>query len=223
MVLVIPETSARLSELARELAASQLVRTSTSELQSDPAARSELSGRIEELERQVAAEVERTFGPDHSEWHTGEARLDVKSWRDASSALSTLCDEHYAAAPSIKNELLNRRALSTSAARARRNLLEAMIRRGDVAQLGFEGNPPEISMYRSLLAAHGLHRQREGMWGFGAPKRALRRLWKEIDRFLADTEAGRRPLTELYDRLRRPPVRCQGRPAADHRCCRAAG
>ena len=205
VVLVIPETPARLFEFARELAASQLVRTSTSELQSDPAARSELSGRIEELERQVAAEVERTFGPDHSEWHTGEARLDVKSWRDASSALSTLCDEHYAGAPSIKNELLNRRALSTSAARARRNLLEAMIRRGDIAQLGFEGNPPEISMYRSLLAAHGLHRQREGMWGFGAPKRALRRLWKEIDRFLADTEAGRRPLTELYDRLRRPP------------------
>ena len=205
VVLVVPETSARLSELTHELAASQMVHASTPELQSDPTARSELNGRIEELERQVAAEVGRAFAPERSAWRTAEARLDIKSWRDASGALSTLCDEHYSGAPPIKNELLNRRALSTSAARARRNLVEAMIRRGDVEQLGFTSNPPEVSMYRSVLEVHGLHRRRDGVWCFGAPKRTLQRLWKEIDRFLADTEAGRRPLTELYDRLRQPP------------------
>ena len=127
------------------------------------------------------------------------------SWRDASSALSILCDLHYAEAPRIRNELLNRRGLSTSAAKARRNLVEAMILRSDVARLGFEGNPPEVSMYRSLLEAHGLHRRRAGAWGFGVPRPALKPLWKAIDGFLHDTEAGRRPLGELYDRLRRPP------------------
>ena len=204
-VVVVPETSVRLTELAHELAASQLVRTSTPELQADPTARSELNGRIEELERQVAAEVGRAFAPERSRWYTAESRLDIQSWRGASAALSTLCDRHYSGAPLIKNELLNRRALSTSAARARRNLVEAMIRHGDCAQLGFEGNPPEVSMYRSVLEAHGLHRLREGEWGFGAPKRSLRRLWKEIDRFLGDTEAGRQPLTALYERLLQPP------------------
>ena len=205
VVLVIPETSARLSQLARELAASQLVHTSTPELQSDPAARTELSSRLEELERQMAAEVGRAFDPRRSDWFTGGERLSVASWRDASSALSELCDAHYADAPPIRNELLNRRALSTSAARARRNLVEAMILRGDVVQLGFEGNPPEVSMYRSLLEAHGLHRQRAGEWGFGAPKPALQPLWNAIDGFLRDTEVGRRPLAELYDLLRHPP------------------
>lgn len=205
VVLVVPETAARLAELAHELAASQSVQTSTPALQSDPTARSELNGRIEELERQVAAEVGRAFAPDRSAWYTAEARLEVKSWRDASGALSTRCDEHFNGAPPIKNELLNRRALSTSAARARRNLIEAMIRHGDTAQLSFEGNPPEVSMYRSVLEAYGLHRQREGHWGFGPPKRSLQRLWNAIKRFLSDTEAGRRPLTELYDRLRQPP------------------
>ena len=205
VVLVVPEPSGRLPQLARELAASQLVRTSTPDLQSDPAARSELSARIEELERQVAAEVGRTFDPDRSEWFAGGERLNLESWRDASRELSDLCDAHYACAPPIRNELLNRRSLSTSAARARRNLVEAMILRGDVALLGFEGNPPEVSMYRSLLGAHGLHRRRQGEWGFGAPKRVLQPLWKEVDRFLGDTEAGRRPLTELYDRFRCPP------------------
>ncbi len=205
VVLVVPEASIRLSKLASELAASQIVRTSTPELQSDPAARAELSSRIEELERRLAAEVGRAFDPRRSTWFTDGARLDVSSWRDASCALSAFCDVHYADAPAIRNELLNRRTLSTSAARARRNLMEAMVLRRDAARLGFEGNPPEISMYRSLLEAHGLHRRRAGAWGFGAPKRALRPLWKAVDSFLRDTEAGRRPLAELYHLLRRPP------------------
>ena len=205
VVLVVPEASTRLTQITRELAASQFVRTATPELQSDPAARTELNGRIDELQRQIAAEVERAFDPRRSGWFTSGERLIAASWRDASSALSNLCDAHYADAPRIRNELLNRRALSTSAARARRNLIEAMILRRDVAQLGFEGNPPEVSMYRSLVEAHGLHRQRAGTWGFGAPTQALKPLWQEIDNFLRDTEAGRRPLAELYDRLRRPP------------------
>ena len=205
VVLVVPQPSERLPQLARELAASQLAQTSTPELQSDPAARSELSARVEELERQVAAEVGRTFNPEGSEWFAGGERLNLESWRDASRALSDLCDVHYDGAPPIRNELLNRRSLSTSAARARRNLVEAMIVRGGMPLLGFEGNPPEVSMYRSLLEMHGLHRRREGEWSFGAPKRLLQPLWREVDRFLADTEAGRRPLTELYDRLRCPP------------------
>ena len=205
VVLVVPEATERLAQLARELAASQLVRSSTPELQSDPAARTELTGRIEELERQVAAEVGRAFDPRRSDWITAGEHLAVASWRDASAALSALCKASYSAAPAIRNELLNRCALSTSAARARRNLLEAMILRGDAARLGFEGNPPEVSMYRSVLEVHGIHRRRGDAWGFGTPKPARRSVWTEIDRFLHDTEAGRRPLTELYARLRRPP------------------
>ena len=206
VVLVIPESLARLSRLARELAASQIVRTSTSDLQSDPVARTELSSRIEELERQLVVEVGRAFDPHRSGWYTGGGRLNIASWRDASSALSELCDVYYEDAPPIRNELLNRRSLSTAAARARRSLIEAMILHGDVAQLGFEGNPPEVSMYRSLLETHGLHCRRAESWGFGPPKETLRPLWDAIDEFLRDTEVGRRPLSELYDQLGRPPL-----------------
>ena len=205
VVLVVPESSVRLSQLVQELAASQLVRTSTPELQSDPAASTELTGRIEELDRQVASEVGRAFDPDRSEWFVAGERLELSTSRAVSRVLSALCDAHFSGAPPVRNELLNRRALSTSAARARRNLIEAMILRRDVAQLGFEGNPPEVSMYRSLLEQHGFHRRRGDTWRFVPPRRALRPLWKVIQEFLRDSETGRRPLTELYDRLRRPP------------------
>ena len=206
VVLVVPEASARLTQLTRELAALHLVRTTTPELQSDPTARTELSSRIDELQRQVAAEVERAFDPRRSGWFTGGERLIMASWRDASRAMSNLCDAHYGKAPAIRNELLNRRSLSTSAAKARRNLIEAMILCRDVEQLRFEGNPPEVSMYRSLLEVHGLHRRRRGgTWGFGAPRRQMQPVWKEIDAWLDETEAGRRPIEALYDRLRLAP------------------
>ena len=153
----------------------------------------------------MASEVGRAFDPRRSEWFVAGERLELSSWRAVSSVLSALCDAHFSGAPPIRNELLNRRALSTSAARARRNLIEAMILRREVAQLGFEGNPPEVSMYRSLLEQHGFHRRRGDTWRFGPPRRALRPLWTVVQEYLRDTETCRRPLIELYDRLRRPP------------------
>ena len=205
VVLVTPPAATRLAQLARELAAAEVVQTSTPALQSDPTARTELSGRIDDLGRQVAAELERAFDPSRSAWHSGGDHLRLRSWREAMRALSDLCDVSYDAAPPMRNELLNRRTLSTSAARARRNLLEAMILRRDEPHLGFDGYPPEVSMYRSVLDAHGFHRRRRGAWRFDRPKPEFDPLWREIDRYLADTEAGRRPLIELYDRLRQPP------------------
>ena len=205
VVLVTPAATTRLAQLARELAAAETVQTSTPALQSDPTARTELSGRIGEIRRQVAAEIEHAFDPIRSPWYSGGEHLRLRSWREAVRAVSDLCDASYGSAPPIRNELLNRSALSTSAARARRNLLEAMILQPRVPRLGFDGYPPEVSMYRSVLEEHGFHRRRKGGWSFGRPKRELDPLWREIERYFTDTEAGRRPLVELYERLRRPP------------------
>jgi hypothetical protein len=119
--------------------------------------------------------------------------------------LSDLFDQAYREAPAIKNELLNRRELSSAAAKARRNLLEAMIVRHDQPRLGFSGYPPEVSMYRSVLEEHGLHRQADGRWRFLEPGGAMRGVWGEIERFLEETENQRQALTELYDRLKHPP------------------
>lgn len=205
VILVTPDASNRLAHVALELAAAEVVQTSTPALQSDPTARTELSGRLDDLGRRLAGEIERAFDPGLSAWRSAGERLPLSSWRDATSVLSALCDAHYHAAPPIRNELLNRRTLSSAAARARRNLMEAMILKRNAERLGFDGYPPEVSMYLSLLKEHGFHRRRQGEWVFRRPTRDLDPLWREIDRYLSDTEAGRRPLDELYDRLRQPP------------------
>ena len=205
VVVVAPRAPGRLAHLARELAAGEFVQMSTPALASDNAARQELAGRLDEIERQLADEVDRVFDPAQSEWSVGGEPLQISSWRDASGALSDLCDACYGDAPPIRNELLNRHALSSSAAKARRVLLKAMIQHGSIERLGFEGSPPEVSMYRSVLEEHGLHSKRGNGWGFGKPKTRASVLWKAIDGYFAETECGRRPLGDLYERLRRPP------------------
>ena len=205
VIVVAPRAPGRLAQLARELAAAELVQASTPALASDKAARHELAGRLDEIERQLADEVDRVFDPVQSDWCLGGHRFTIASRRDASRALSDLCDVCYSDAPPIKNELLNRNALSTSAARARRVLLEAMIQRGDVEGLGFEGSPPEVSMYRAVLLEHGLHQRRGGTWSFGEPGKSAGALWKAVDEYFTGAQSGRLPLEELYERLRSPP------------------
>src|SRR5439155_5224350 len=129
------------------------------------------------------------------EWYSNSDRMPVKSSRELMAWLSDLFDLAYRAAPSIKNELLNRRELSSAAAKARRNLLEAMITRRSVARLGFVGYPPEVSMYRSLLEEHGIHRQVGDSWCFMPPDGSLRAAWNAIETFFAETEPQARRIT----------------------------
>ena len=57
----------------------------------------------------------------------------------------------------MRNEMLNRTAVTSQGAKARRMLLEAMIERGADADLGLEGYGPEVAMYHAFLKGTGLH------------------------------------------------------------------
>ena len=132
---------------------------------------------------------------------------------DLQPLLSRACDAAYPSAPPIKNELINRRQLSSTAASARRELITAMLTRAPDARLGIEGWPPEASMYVSVLEETGLHRPvsalpGETVWKFSPPPdpvSPLARVWAEIEEFLFRGELKPRPLTDLQHRLTRPP------------------
>jgi hypothetical protein len=85
--------------------------------------------------------------------------------------LSTLCDERFAEAPKIANELLNRNMLSSPAASARMRLIEGLFEKSDLQEFGLDTKkaPPERSMYLSVLQAGGLHVQSEKGWVLAEP------------------------------------------------------
>lgn len=214
VVAVLPEAVGDLEAACRELACLNWLRDHTPELAGDATARRELRARLAAAEKQVAAQIGRAFssgglGKVGARWYRGGKRVKLENSRKLHQFLSRVCDDVYSATPVWKNELANRRQLSSAAAAARRNLIEGMLERADQELLGIEGNPPERSMYDSLLRAAGLHRRQGEKWALFPPQRktnpGLSAAWKAITTFLNSCEAQKRPVSELFAILEQPP------------------
>lgn len=174
--------------------------------------RRELQSRRAIAEMRLSEEVNNLFSPDSNVakktiWFHRGIQQKVCDSRSLASFLSQICDIVYYHTPCLRNELLNRRFLSSAAAKARRNLIDLMISRGTEESIGMLGNPPEMSMYASVLRATGIHRQDGENWIFGAPETdpGLIDVWNAVEQFFADCELRRGPVIELFEQLQRPP------------------
>jgi hypothetical protein len=182
-------------------------------LQGDIVARREVKARLLYAEKGLESIIGRIFGlggerfdPTVSEWVQGGQIRCPQSAKGFSHWLSELCDAVFHKMPNLQNELINRDRLSSAAAKARRNLLEAMLTREEEVNLGFQGTPAEVSMYKTLLAASGFHRPRAGQWRFGGPSEEWSFVWRQIHQFLEATHIARRPIVELFSHLKTPPL-----------------
>lgn len=174
-------------------------------LAGDEGARREVAVRFRIAEEKLRHLLADTLDvPAISWWHGGEmyTHPSVRVFRHW---LSELCDATFVQSPSLHNELLNRRKLSSAAVSARRNLLAAMFAHESQETLGFTKTPPEVSMYRSLLSAGGFHQQVDNYYQFQAPSGAWQPVWEAMETFLFETRYARRPVLDLYERLEAPP------------------
>ncbi len=212
VLIAIPNESLSLRDAVRQLELLRWVQNNTPELQADAVARRELRSMLSIAERTVTSEVQRLFAPGETknqdtQWFHHGMPLKVLDVRRLSSFVSTLCDKIFDKTPILRNELINRRALSSAAAAARRNLVDAMIQKGSEPRLGFTEYPPEVSIYASLLEETGIHREGVHGYEFGPPKAksSFTGVWRAIETFLATCEVERRPVQELFARLQEPP------------------
>lgn len=217
VIVAIPRSIGLLQEAVVELARLRWVESNTPELDGDATARRELEARTTEAEQAVSDQLKSLFGeniaaPDGGGcawYHTGNS-IHIVTRRDLNEYLSTICDTVHHKAPIIRNELINQRRLSHSAARARRMLIAAMLERGDQANLGIKGYPPEMSVYLSLLSDTGIHRYESMEWGFHPPKSdddsRITYTWSAIETFLDECELERQRISNLYHRLEKPPI-----------------
>jgi hypothetical protein len=183
------------------------------ELASDAVARKEVRSRLLDARQRLAAVAGPTLGlpgyrfqPEACSWiHDGqeeriESPVALQRW------LSRVFEDTYSSAPGLHNELLNRQTLSSAASAARRNLIERMLTNGHEERLGIEGYPPEASMYESMLRAGGLHVEGKYGWKFRRASGTWRPAWDTIQAFLDEAQTMKRPLRDLIDLLKRPPV-----------------
>lgn len=216
VVIGIAQPAPRLLELLYELLALQWVYEHTPELRDDTVARREWRARRDDVERFIQQHLEIAFGSQQlaeavtCRWYHRGQEVTSQAGRRLAAFLSVVCDGLYEATPRLWNELINRRQLSSQAAAARRNLIEAMLTRPQQAALGINGYPPERSMYESLLRESGLHRQDEtGQWYFAPPSSddplGLGPTWDTIADYVFALPMSIRPLQELFERLKAPP------------------
>lgn len=181
-------------------------------LQGDPVARKEVKARRDHAQRKLISIAGDVFGlqggvfkPESSDWIKSGVRRNPTSTLEFQRWLSSLCDDIFQKSPKLHNELLNREKISSAAAAARRNLIQAMIEHEAETNLGITGTPAELSMYRSLLVEGKFHCQHNGVWRFDEPTEAWETIWRAMKDFLKNTANNRRPLPELIVILKKPP------------------
>jgi hypothetical protein len=192
--------------------------TNTGDLNSDRYAREEVSRFRTDAQNRLEQAVQGFVGLNRTSsrfqlaWFSQGEAVRLDSGRELLSYISELCDEAFPKAPHIHNELVNRRLLSSAAAAARMRLIELMFSSADQPGLGIDvsKNPPEKSIYLSVLRGTGLHHEKTpGRWALGEPDGAdpckVRNALREIQALL-EKHADRRLSVEILSQeLRRPP------------------
>jgi hypothetical protein len=209
VVVVATPAWRQIAEAALELAA-VLGALRRREVAEDRVARRELQERASLGRRRLAEQLANGFGPAQPDvrWYlpaTGEQR---DGCRGASRLVSELCDEIYGDSPEIRNEMLGRRELTSQGAKARRELLEAMIHHEPEAGLDLEGFGPERAMYEAVLRSSGLHgADREGRWAFGPPVSgsSLQPAWQAVSGLLDQAIDQHLNVKQLYETLQAAP------------------
>ena len=228
VLIAIPQSIDSLRDAVLELWCLGWVEENTPELAGDATARRELWARRTEAEQEVSEQLTFLFGGNIAvpqvgtgfmpngksnagscSWYHNGQPIRITSRRALNEYLSEICDSVYNATPILRNELINRRKISSQAASARRKLIGRMLDFQGQEKLGIDGYPPEMSIYLSLLFDTGIHRCVSGVWGFHPPntddKNQISPTWLEIESFLDECEERRQSVATLYRRLEQPP------------------
>lgn len=181
-----------------------------SDVQADRVARRELQDRADDARRRLLDRVSAHLHPTAPgvQFRLADTDQALPVGRGLSSLLSDVCDVVYSASPEISNEMLGRRELTSQAAKARRELLTAMVEYHDAEWLGMAGFGPEKAMYAALLRHPRIHRDvGKGIFGYHSPSRgSLSRTWGTMAQMVDRATRDHLTLDRLYATLMTPPI-----------------
>ena len=217
-LIAVPRPLNALAGVLHEMQKWEWVSTNTPDLNHDGYAANEVSNQLAAA-RLVLAKMIREFvglqqsdRPTDLQWFQSGSALKIHDGKELLTTLSRLCDEAYTLAPRVRNELINRRQLSSAAAAARMRLIERVFLHSTAERLGMPAGktPPEFSMYLSVFIETGLHRKEGGAWRLQEPNEGFDpQQVRPAFTFLLDTlrdAAGRRVrISKLVEELRSPP------------------
>lgn len=204
----LPNDLAELEAAAREAAAVGLALEDPAAAD-DWVARRELGERMAQTRAALDRALASAFDADACRWVLTEDGASLAGGR-GSAPLSDAADRAYPRTPAVRNEMINRTALTTQGSKARRTLLEAMIERGGETDLGITGYGPEMAMYQALLKRTGIHgfdgRNEEMVFRSPADDESLQPAWELLESEFKRAKNRRINLRHIYAALLSPPI-----------------
>ncbi|MEI7184830.1 ATP-binding protein [Pectobacterium carotovorum] len=185
-ILGVPQNSSIILSLGKELIALNIVKENLGGLlEGDSVARREVDARLDAIKIRIEEELKKTIAS--AKWFVnGKWSNDV----NIHVLASRLAEFRFHNTPIIRSEIMNRNKLSSSAAKARRELMHKMINNERFENLGLEGYPAERGVYEIVLKKTNLHKKNiENNWSFLPPggngKCRLHTLWVETDKLFS--------------------------------------
>ena len=218
VVVGVPRHVGRLSEVALDVRALQLLRQDTSLLAEDPLAESEIAQMTDDAQGYLSHQLSRMFqpSPEGPEYLSGQDFHEISSPKELRQLLSKIMREVYPLTPRVKNELIVRRRLRPAIVNSRKKLILAILERSGTENLGIEGYRPDMSMFRTVLLLTGLYRcdrqlsdDEDSVWRYVVPQEladpGLRDAWRHLRDYLTVPENRPKPLADLVSMLSSPP------------------
>jgi hypothetical protein len=190
-----------------EYAALQNINKNKKELLTDGVARKEVNNRLHIAKETLRLYLDNSFDITKCKCYIAGNHETFPNIASFNRRLSDIFDEIYSKGPMLWNELINKRELTSQGAKARRELLEAMLNNSDKERLGLKGYGPDSAIYNSVLLNTGIHYFNGEKWELRAPQQqsGVYHIWEVIDNFCKDSIDAPRSLDMLYDLLHKPP------------------
>ena len=205
-----PKNADRIEDLVGELAALEYVRKNSQQLDGDDIATREIASRTQATRSMLSDELRESF---HSAtWHyahDGHTRKHTSA-EGLSHLASEIADDIFTNSPIVHSELINRDELSSSAAKAQRGLLHAMLNNASQENLGYTSFSADAGLYHTVVRALGLHREKKGVWRFTEPggnvkSASMAPVWEAARELFANSE-DIVSLSDLYKVWQAPPL-----------------
>lgn len=201
--IAITPHSKELRDISIELISLEYIQKNSQALSGDKIARKEIESKISLRKNQLNKLAESSL--INSDWYFEGSNHGRLSSSDINSLSSNIAEKTFPKVPKIKSEIINKDKPSSSANAGLNILLKRMVFNEGEENLGIEGYPLEMGLFKILLEDTGIYGKSGDSYSFrDTTSEDIKIVWDDFDKTLRENN-DRTLLTDIYSKWCLPP------------------
>ena len=211
VILAVPRVPVPLFEAALEVWCLIQMQGDDKLVGSDPMVLSEIQQMTDDARSYLQKLLDRLIlpGSEGPRWFYKGSELPVKNAYDLRDELSKIMSKVFRYTPKINNEMIVRHKPTPTVINSRKKLLLGILESSDQEMLGIKGNPPEASMFRTILWRTGLYTNKDEVCKYALPDQikdlGLQKVWEKVQEFFTVSSEEPKNIRGFFDELMEPP------------------